>query len=56
MLVKNPDWWGIKDGRFEGNVDSIEYRPIGNAATRMAALQSGEIDFVLDPAVQDIAS
>ena len=55
VLAKNTDWWGIKDGRFEGNVDLIEYRPIGNAATRMAALQSGEIDFVLDPAVQDIA-
>ena len=55
VLAKNPDWWGIKDGRFEGNIDSIEYRPIGNAATRMAALQSGELDFVLDPAVQDIA-
>ena len=55
VLAKNPDWWGIKDGRFEGNIDLIEYRPIGNAATRMAALQSGELDFVLDPAVQDIA-
>ncbi|MCY7387828.1 MAG: ABC transporter substrate-binding protein, partial [Burkholderiales bacterium] len=54
VLAKNPDWWGIKDGRFEGNVDLIEYRPITNAATRMAALQSGELDFVLDPAVQDI--
>jgi peptide/nickel transport system substrate-binding protein len=55
VLTKNSDWWGIKDGRFEGNIDSMEYRPIGNTATRMAALQSGEIDFVLDPAVQDIA-
>ena len=55
VLAKNPDWWGIKEGRFEGNIDVIEYRPIGNAATRMAALQSGELDFVLDPAVQDIA-
>ena len=55
VLAKNADWWGIKDGRFEGNIDLMEYRPIGNAATRMAALQSGELDFVLDPAVQDIA-
>ena len=55
VLTKNTDWWGIKDGRFEGNIDVIEYRPISNAATRMAALQSGELDFVLDPAVQDIA-
>ena len=55
VLRKNPNWWGLKDGRFESNIDLIEYRPIGNAATRMAALQSGELDFILDPAVQDIA-
>ena len=51
---KNAEWWGLKEGRMEGNVDAIEYRPISNAATRMAALQSGEVDFVLDPSVQDI--
>jgi peptide/nickel transport system substrate-binding protein len=54
-LVKNPDWWGIAAGRFEGNVDEIVYRPIKSDATRMAALVSGEIDFVLDPPLQDIA-
>jgi peptide/nickel transport system substrate-binding protein len=52
---RNPQWWGIKDGRFEGNVESVEYRQVANAATRMAALRSGELDFVLDPPVQDIA-
>ncbi len=52
---RNPDWWGLKEGRMEGNIDRIEYRPIANAGTRMAALKSGEIDFVLDPSVQDIA-
>jgi peptide/nickel transport system substrate-binding protein len=51
---KNPEWWGIREGLFESNVDTVEYRPIANAATRMAALKSGEIDFVLDPSVQDI--
>jgi peptide/nickel transport system substrate-binding protein len=51
---KNPNWWGLKEGLFEGNVDTIEYRPISNQATRMAALRSGELDFVLDPPVQDI--
>ncbi|QJR14639.1 ABC transporter substrate-binding protein [Usitatibacter palustris] len=54
VLEKNKDWWGIKDGRMEGNIDVIEYRPIGNAATRLAALKSGELDFVLDPPVQDV--
>ena len=55
MLRKNPDWWGIAAGRFEGNVDEVVYRPIKSDATRMAALVSGEIDFVLDPPLQDVA-
>ncbi len=54
-LRKNPDWWGIAAGRFEGNVDEIVYRPIKSDATRMAALVTGEIDFVLDPPLQDVA-
>jgi peptide/nickel transport system substrate-binding protein len=53
---RNPDWWGIKAGRFDGNVDTVEYRQVANGATRNAALRSGELDFVLDPPVQDIAS
>lgn len=51
---KNPNWWGIKEKRFEGNVDEVVFQPIKNEATRMAALQSGEIDFVLDPALQNL--
>ena len=51
---KNTDWWGIKAGLFTGNVETIEYRPINNAATRLAALKTGELDFVLDPSVQDV--
>jgi peptide/nickel transport system substrate-binding protein len=53
---RNPGWWGAKLGMFEGNVDTVEYRPVANGATRNAALRSGELDFVLDPPVQDIAS
>lgn len=48
---RNPNWWG----RFEGNVQEIVYTPISNDATRLAALVSGEIDFVLDPAPRDVA-
>jgi peptide/nickel transport system substrate-binding protein len=51
---KNAAWWGLKEGRFEGNVDAIVYRPIKSDATRMAALVTGELDFVLDPPLQDI--
>lgn len=52
VLKANASWWG--KGKFPGNIDTIEYRPISNASTRVAALLSGEVDFVLDPAVQDI--
>ena len=52
---RNPEWWGAREGLFEGNLDTVEYRQITNAATRIAALRSGELDFVLDPPVQDIA-
>ncbi len=54
VLEKNRDWWGIKEGLYTGNVDTIEYRPITNSATRMAALRSGELDFVNDPSLQDV--
>ena len=54
VLKKNPRWWGIADGRFEGNVDEVVYRPIKSDATRMAALLSGELDLVLDPPLQDL--
>lgn len=53
VLERNGDWWG--EGSFRGNIDRIEYRPISNAATRVAALLSGEVDFVLDPPLQDLA-
>ena len=39
---------------MEGNVTEIVYTPIKSAATRTAALLSGEIDFVLDPPLQDL--
>ncbi len=52
VMEANADWWGKSE--FPGNVDKIEYRPIGNAATRVAALLSGEVDFVQDPPLQDL--
>ena len=50
VMVLNSNWWG----KMEGNVNEIVYQPIKQDATRISALLSGEIDFVLDPAVQDI--
>ncbi len=55
VLKKNPNWWGIADKKFEGNVTEVIYTPISSEATRMSALVSGELDFVLDPAVQNLA-
>jgi peptide/nickel transport system substrate-binding protein len=52
VFKRNPNYWG---GKLEGNVEEIVYTPIKNDATRTAALISGEIDFVLDPAPQDVA-
>jgi peptide/nickel transport system substrate-binding protein len=48
--VLNSNWWGKR----EGNVTEIVYQPIKSDGTRLAALISGEVDFVLDPPPQDI--
>ncbi len=52
VLVKNPNWWGWSNA--ESNVTEIIYSPIRADATRIAALLSGEVDFVLDPSPQDL--
>ncbi|NKI97375.1 peptide/nickel transport system substrate-binding protein [Rhizobacter sp. SG703] len=51
VFKRNPAWWG----KFDGNVQEVVYTPIKSDPTRVAALLSGEIDFVLDPAPQDVA-
>lgn len=53
VLAANPHWWG--KGKFGGNVTDVVYTPIKSDATRTAALLSGEVDFVLDPSLQDVA-
>ena len=52
VLVKNPLWWGWSSAKT--NVTEIIYTPIKSEATRVAALLSGELDFVLDPSLQDL--
>ncbi len=52
VLKANPTWWG--KGKYAGNVTQIVYTPIKSDATRTAALLSGELDFVLDPSLQDL--
>ncbi|QMU58954.1 MAG: ABC transporter substrate-binding protein [Boseongicola sp.] len=53
VLEANENYWG-KD-EFPMQVTRIEYTPIQNAATRVAALLSGEVDFIQDVPVQDLA-
>jgi peptide/nickel transport system substrate-binding protein len=54
VLKRNPDWWGIADGRATGNVTDVVYTQISADATRTAALLSGQVDFILDPPPQDM--
>ena len=53
VLAINEDYWG-KD-EFPMAVTEVVYTPIQNAATRVAALLSGEVDFIQDVPVQDLA-
>jgi peptide/nickel transport system substrate-binding protein len=55
VMVRNTDWWGWSEpASREANITEIIYRPIASDATRVAALLSGEVDFVLDPPLQDL--
>ena len=53
VLRRNPAWWGAADKR-NGNLDEVSMVVIRSDATRLAALASGEVDFVFDPPYQDI--
>jgi len=47
---RNDAWWK----QHEGNVSSVTFNSIKNDSTRLAALISGEMDFILDPSPQDL--
>ena len=49
VLAASPNYWGKR-----GNVTEAHYLVVNSAATRVAGLMSGEIDIVVDPAVQDV--
>ena len=48
--ARNGSYWG----KVDGNVDDVIFTPIGNDATRVAALLSGEIDVMEPIPVQDV--
>ena len=50
VLVRNPNYWG----KVESNVDEVVFTPIGNDATRVAALLSGEVDVMEPVPLQDV--
>jgi len=50
VLVVNPNWWD----KPKHNLDRIEFSPIASDATRIAALLSGELDFITPAPLQDI--
>jgi peptide/nickel transport system substrate-binding protein len=58
VLALNPGWWGLGDKLASaglGNVTEAIYTVIQQDATRLAALASGEVDFVIDAPFQDSA-
>ncbi len=50
-FARNPGYWGS----IESNLTEVVYTPIGNDATRVAALLSGEIDVMEPVPLQDVA-
>ena len=54
LLKANPAWWGRGTAFGGGNLDEVSYQVIQSDATRLAALASGQVDFVIDPPFQDL--
>jgi peptide/nickel transport system substrate-binding protein len=58
VLEANPQWWGRREpgaAASLGNVTQAVYTVIQQDGTRLAALASGEVDFVIDAPFQDVA-
>jgi len=52
VLVKNPNYSGGR--KITGNLQEVVFTPIKSDATRVAALLSDGVNFVQDPAPQDV--
>ena len=50
VVVRNARYWD----KVEGNADEVIFTPIGNDATRVAAMLSGEIDLMEPAPLQDV--
>jgi len=49
VLARNENYWGKKP-----EWDRVVYRPISNAAARVAALLAGDVDMIEDPPTDDL--
>ncbi|KAG1436912.1 hypothetical protein G6F57_020469 [Rhizopus arrhizus] len=49
VLARNDNYWGKKP-----EWDRVVYRPISNAAARVAALLAGDVDMIEDPPTDDL--
>lgn len=55
VIERNEDWWGWGDETIAiTNITKATFQPIGNNATRVSALLSGEMDMVYPVPLQDI--
>lgn len=55
VMRRHDDWFGWREpDNTSANITELVFRPIASDATRIAALLSGEIEFVLDPPLQDL--
>lgn len=54
IMVRNPNWWGRDANIARGNVDEYHHITLTSDSTRVAALLSGEVDFVHVVPVQDV--
>jgi peptide/nickel transport system substrate-binding protein len=56
VMARNPGWWGANGASgSRGNVTEYHHITLASDATRIAALLSGEVDFVHVVPVQDVA-
>ena len=53
VMTRNDAYWGLDS--FPMDVTELVFTPIQNPATRVAALLTGEVDFIQDVPVQDLA-
>ena len=54
IFVRNENWWGLKREAHH-NLDKIIVTPISSNTTRVAALLSGELDFITEAPLQDLS-